>query len=261
MELGITYKKEEDFSKWYKEIVIKTHLIKYYDISGCYILLSQGFYIWEKIKEELNNKFQKEGVENVYFPLLISKHNLEKESSHIEGFVPEVAWVTHKIHSKEEEDKEKDKKEEDRYHMAIRPTSETGIYPFLNDLVRSYHDLPLKYNQFCNVIRWEFTDCIPFIRSREFLWNEGHCSFTNREEAVDNTRRMINIYKEFYKNFLLIPTILGNKSIAEKFAGAEETYTIESFIPEVGRAIQSATSHYLGTNFSKIYDLISMPAD
>ncbi len=251
MELGITTSKTKDFSKWYREIITKTNLIKYYDISGCYILLPESCYIWDKIKERLDNLFKNEGVENVYFPLLISKINLEKESSHIEGFKAEVAWVTNKTQNEDNNDKTHDEPK-----MAIRPTSETSIYPFLKGIFRSYNDLPIKYNQFCNVVRWEFTDCIPFVRSREFLWNEGHCMFTNKKDAEDDAIKMINLYHKFYKEYLLVPTIMGKKSAAEKFSGAEDTYTIESFIPEAGRSIQSATSHYLGTNFAKMYKYI-----
>lgn len=246
MELGIKETKSDNFSKWYRDVITRSELIKYYDISGCYILLPNSYYMWEIIKRGLDNEFKKCGVDNVYFPLFITKQNLEKEVEHIKGFSPEVAWVTK--HGDTDIEDESD-------YIAIRPTSETAIYPFLKDIIRSYNDLPLKYNQFCNVVRWEFTDCVPFIRSREFLWNEGHCSFINRDQAVANATEMINLYRDIYKNLLLVPTITGKKTTRERFSGAIDTYTIESFIPEAGRAIQSGTSHYLGENFSKMYDI------
>jgi len=235
--------KTTNFSEWYRKLITSNNLIKNYDISGCYILLPKSYEMWEKIKYYLDFEFKNKSVQNVYFPLLITENNLQKEQNFLSGFKPEVAWVTESGESK------LDKK------LAIRPTSECAFYPTFSDIIRSYSHLPLKWNQWANVLRWEFSDPTPFIRSREFLWNEGHCAFATEKEAENNAIEMINIYKSLYENLLCVPVISGIKTSDETFAGAVKTYTLEAFIPEAGRAIQCATSHCLGQNFSKMFDI------
>jgi len=242
-EMGITVQKGTDFHDWYKQLLIKAKLINYYDISGCYVLLPNSYGIWEQIQKYLDHEFKKLGVENVYFPLFITKKNLEMEKHHIEGFTPEVAWVTKSGNSDMNEP------------IAVRPTSECAIYPILPNLIKSHNDLPLKFNQWCNVVRWEFKDPVPFIRSREFLWNEGHTSFSTQEEAQSEVKIMIDVYQKTYKNLLALPVIKGLKTESEKFAGADATYTVESYIPEIGKGVQAATAHCLGQNFSKMYKI------
>ena len=240
---GIINKKEEKFSEWYREIITKAELIEYYDISGCYVLLPDSYFMWETIQEEINKRIKKMGVKNSYFPLFASEKNLEKEKEHLEGFSPEVAWIT-KAGEKDLEEK-----------IAIRPTSECIIYPIMSKMIRSHQDLPLKLNQWCNVVRWEFKDPTPFIRSREFLWQEGHTCFKSKEEALVEAKIIIDLYRDIYKDILAIPVIQGIKTKSETFAGAEFTYTVESMIPELGKGIQAATSHHLGQHFSKIFDI------
>lgn len=242
-ESGITVKKNNNFSEWYQQILTKGKLIEYYDVSGCYILLPNSYNIWENIMSYLDIQFKNKDVKNVYFPLFVTKNNLEKEANHISGFKAEVAWITKSGNSNLSEP------------IAIRPTSESIIYATLPNLIQSYSDLPLKFNQWCNVVRWEFKDPTPFIRSREFLWNEGHSSFVSREDAQKDAIDMIKLYKQTYFELLAVPTILGQKTEKEKFAGADSTYTIETFIPEVGKAVQAATSHMLGQNFSKMFNI------
>lgn len=248
MELSITVSKEDDFPAWYTQLINKCKLIKYYDISGCYVLMPRSYRLWEQIYAFLDAQFKKRSVENAYFPLLITENNLQKEESHIEGFSAEVAWVTHTG------DYTKKKNELD-VKLAIRPTSETSIYSIYPDLIQGYQDLPLKINQWANVVRWEFKDAMPFIRSREFLWQEGHTCFETQKEAITEVEDIIALYQQVYREVLAVPTILGKKTLKEKFDGADETYTIEAFIPEAGKSIQAATAHYLGENFSKIFGI------
>ena len=244
-QMGITEKKNVNFSKWYQQILIKAELIRYYDVSGCYILLPNSYSIWENIQKYLDYNFKKRGTKNVYFPLLITENNLLKEQDHIQGFEAEVAWITN---SSIENEKHKDR-------IAIRPTSETGMYSTYSDLIQSYADLPLKFNQWNNVLRWEFKDPTPFIRSREFLWQEGHTAFSTQAEAILEVQDIIDLYKYTYENLLCVPVIKGRKTENEKFAGAVSTYTIETFIPEIGKGIQCATAHNLGQNFSKMFNI------
>lgn len=235
--------KTKEFSKWYQYIIFELGLLKHYDISGCYVMLPRSYYIWEQIQASLDEKFKLSGVKNVYFPLMISQNNLEKEKSHIDGFEPEVAWVTNAGQN------QLSKK------IAIRPTSECAIYPTMAEMIRSHVDLPIKWNQWCNVVRWEFSDPTPFVRAREFLWNEGHCAFGTKEEATKNALDQLTIYKNLYEQILCVPVISGRKTSYERFAGADETYSIEAFITEAGKAIQAATSHCLGQNFSKMFKI------
>lgn len=241
--LGVTSKKEENFADWYTQVVVKGELLDYYDISGCYVIRPSAYFIWECVQSFFDREIKKLGVENAYFPLFVSKSKLETEKNHIEGFSPEVAWVTHCGSSKLPEP------------IAIRPTSETIMYPSFAKWIRSYRDLPLKMNQWNAVVRWEFKQPTPFIRSREFLWQEGHTAHKNEEEAVKMVFDILELYKRWYEEYLAVPVIKGLKSEGEKFPGGNFTTTAEAFIPENGRAIQAATSHYLGTNFAKMFNI------
>ena len=240
--IGITAKKSENFSEWYTQVIQKADLIDYSSVSGCYVFKPNSFALWEKIQEFLNKKFKEIGVKNAYFPLLIPESLLKKEASHIEGFNPEVAWVT-KAGNTDLSEK-----------LAIRPTSESIMYDSYSKWIRSYRDLPLKINQFCSVIRWEFKTPQPFIRSREFLWQEGHTAHATKQEADKEVTQILDLYAEIYEDLLAVPVIKGKKTEKEKFAGALYTTSIETFLPN-GKAIQAATSHALGQNFAKAFDI------
>jgi len=238
---GITAEKDE-FSEWFTQLLQKAELIEYTNVSGAYILRPRAFFIWEKVKEYFNNKIKKDGVKNASFPLLIPKSNLIKEKQHVKGFTPEVAWVTKSGNTQLQEP------------LAIRPTSETIMYPAYAKWIRSYRDLPLRLNQWCNVVRWEFKNPVPFIRSREFLWQEGHSVFATKQEADEEVKKIQDFYADTYKDIYAIPVIKGKKTNKEKFAGAEYTLTVETFLPS-GKAVQGATSHMLGQNFSKAFNI------
>lgn len=240
-ELSIQYKKEVNFSKWYQEIITKSELIDYYDISGCYILRPRSFFIWDKIQRFLDDKFKSIGVENCYFPMFVSKDKLETEKDHVEGFSPEVAWVTKSGQSDLDQP------------IAIRPTSETIMYPTFADWIHSHRDLPLMINQWSNVVRWEFKHPTPFIRTREFLWQEGHTAHATEEEATKHVYNILDFYGDCYEELLAVPVVKGQKSEDERFAGAYFTTTTEIYVPTSGRGIQGATSHQLGQNFSKMF--------
>lgn len=241
--LGLTVTREENFSEWYTQVITKSEMIDYYSVSGCYILRPFSYAMWELIQKNLDSSLKKSGVENAYFPLLVTKSALECEKDHIEGFAPEVAWVTRAGNSELAEP------------LAIRPTSETIMYPSFAKWIRSHRDLPLRLNQWANVIRWEFKNPTPFIRSREFLWQEGHSAFATLEEASAEVREILELYRSVLEDQLAIPVILGRKSEGEKFAGGLYTTTCEAFIPATGRGIQAATSHCLGQNFSKMFEI------
>src|SRR5574344_370173 len=232
---------EDDIAKWYTDIVIKAELCDYTETKGCITYRPYGFAIWENIKEYMDKKFKETGVQNVYFPMLIPESLLEKEKDHVEGFAPEVAWVT-KCGEKELEEK-----------YCIRPTSETIISTMYSKWLKSWRDLPMVYNQWCNVLRWE-KETRPILRSREFLWQEGHTIHETEKEARERTLRMLDIYDDVIENLLAIPTIKGRKTEKEKFAGAVDTYTLETMMHD-GKALQSATSHYFGKNFTKPFDI------
>ncbi|MFW5704217.1 MAG: proline--tRNA ligase [Nanoarchaeota archaeon] len=240
--LAITAKKEENMSEWYTQVIQKADLIEYTDVSGCMIFKPNSFQIWEKIQEELDKKIKSLGVKNAYFPLFIPEKLLLREADHVEGFAPEVAWVTH---SGETQLKEK---------LAVRPTSETIMYDAYKKWIQSYRDLPLKLNQWCNVVRWEFKHSTPFIRNREFLWQEGHTVHETKQEADKEVLQVLDFYAQIYEDLLAIPVNKGRKSVGEKFAGADYTTTIETFLVD-GKAIQGATSHHLGQNFAKAFDI------
>lgn len=242
-KLGIETKMEEDFSSWYTQVLLRSEMMDYYDVSGCYILRPWSFKIWKQIQSFLGGEFENLGVEDAYFPLFISQGALQKEKDHVEGFAPEVAWVTRSGGSDLPEP------------IAVRPTSETVMYPAYAKWIQSHRDLPLKMNQWCNVVRWEFKHPQPFLRSREFLWQEGHTCFNTKAEADQEVLQILELYRRCYEELLAVPVIKGKKSEKEKFAGALYTTTVEGYIPAVGRGIQGATSHCLGQNFSKMFKI------
>ena len=232
---------EEDFAQWYTDVVKKAELIDYSSVKGCMIIKPAGYAIWENIHKELDRRFKETGVENVYMPLFIPESLLEKEKDHVEGFAPEVAWVTHGGLQPLQE------------RLCVRPTSETLFCDFYKNLIQSYRDLPKNYNQWCSVVRWE-KETRPFLRSREFLWQEGHTIHATAEEAQERTLQMLDVYADFLENELAIPVIKGQKTEKEKFAGAEATYTIEALMHD-GKALQSGTSHNFGDGFAKAFDI------
>jgi len=241
--LGLEALKEENLSDWYSQVITKSELIEYYDVSGCYILRPWAYGIWEKIVEFFDAKIKAIGVENCYFPMFVSQAALQKEKDHIADFAPEVAWVT------------KSGSTDLIEPIAIRPTSETVMYPSYAKWIQSHRDLPLKMNQWCNVVRWEFKHPQPFLRTREFLWQEGHTAFATRAEAEEEVYTILDFYREIYTDLLAIPVVKGRKTEKEKFAGGDFTTTVEAFIAASGRAIQGATSHHLGQNFSKMFGI------
>lgn len=236
-----------DFAQWYTDIVIKAELIDYSSVKGCLIFRPYGYAMWENIQKILDQKFKETGHQNVYMPLFIPESLLNKEKEHVAGFAPEVAWITH---GGDEELSER---------LCVRPTSETLFCDHYAKIVTSYRDLPKLYNQWCSVVRWEKTTR-PFLRSREFLWQEGHTIHETKEDALEETIRMLNVYNDFINEYLCIPTIKGEKTQKEKFAGAENTYTVESLMYN-GVALQSATSHYLGDNFAKVFNIMYTDRD
>lgn len=230
-----------DFAKWYTDIVKKADLIEYSSVRGCMIIRPYGYAIWENIQKVLDGKFKETGHENVYMPMFIPESLLQREKDHVEGFAPEVAWVTHGGSEKLQE------------RLCVRPTSETLFCDHYANIVHSYRDLPKLYNQWCSVVRWEKTTR-PFLRSVEFLWQEGHTVHETAEDAIEETQRMLNVYADFCEQYLAIPVIKGQKTDKEKFAGAEQTYTIESMMHD-GKALQAGTSHYFGDGFAKAFDI------
>ncbi|CEG36015.1 proline-trna ligase [Plasmopara halstedii] len=235
--------KKENFADWYTDAITKSGMIDYYDVSGCYILRPYSYEIWERIQNFLDRNLKAIGVKNCYFPMFVTKEKLEREKDHLEGFAPEVAWVT------------KSGTSELKDPIAIRPTSETIMYPAFKNWIRSHRDLPMKLNQWNNVVRWEFKNPTPFLRTREFLWQEGHTAHGTKEEADEEVRTVLNFYAACYEELLAVPMIKGVKTEKEKFAGADYTTTIEGFIPATGRGIQAATSHMLGQNFGKMFGI------
>ncbi len=233
--------RDKDFAKWYTDVVKAAHLATYSSVKGCIIFEPNGYALWEEIQKNLDRMFKETGHRNVYMPLLIPKPLLEKEGELVEGFAPEVAWVT-KGGQKELEEP-----------LCVRPTSETLFSDYYHEVVKSYRDLPLKYNQWCSVFRWE-KETRPFLRSREFLWQEGHTVHETSEEAEEETKRMLGIYEKLFKEYLAIPVITGKKTEKEKFAGAEYSLTVEALMYN-GVALQSGTSHYFGDKFAKAYDI------
>jgi len=244
---GITAKKDE-FSEWFTQLIIKANLADYTKVSGCIIFKSKAWAIWEKIQKECNKRFKKINIENVYFPLFIPEKFLNKEKEHVKGFSPEVAWVTHAGDTKLNE------------KLAIRPTSEAIMYPSFSKWIRSYRDLPLKFNQWSNVVRWEFQHPVPFLRTREFWFNEGHTVYATKKQAEKEKNQIIGIYKEICEDYLALPGLIGKKTEKEKFAGAEYTVSIEFYMPN-GKAIQGPDFHHDGQNFAKAYDIKFLDKD
>ncbi|XP_014601281.1 PREDICTED: bifunctional glutamate/proline--tRNA ligase [Polistes canadensis] len=241
--LGLEAQKEENFADWYSQVITKSGMIEYYDVSGCYILRPWSFLIWKAIKEYFDKQITKLGIQECYFPMFVTRAALEKEKAHIADFAPEVAWVTRCGDSDMAE------------HIAIRPTSETVMYPAYAKWIRSDTELPLRLNQWSNVVRWEFKDPKPFLRTREFLWQEGHTVFANKKDAEEEVLVILDMYAKVYQDLLAVPVIKGRKTEKEKFAGSDYTTTVEAFISTSGRAIQGATSHHLGQNFSKMFNI------
>ena len=232
---------EDDFAQWYTDVVKKADLIDYSSVRGCMIYRPYGYAVWENIQGILDSRFKATGHENVYMPMFIPESLLNKEKEHVEGFAPEVAWVTH------------GGKEPLTEKLCVRPTSETLFCEHYKNVIRSWRDLPKLYNQWCSVVRWEKTTR-PFLRTREFLWQEGHTMHATPEEAIAETVQMLNIYAEFHEKDLAIPVIHGKKTESDKFAGAEATYCIEAMMHD-GKALQAATSHYFGDGFSRAFDI------
>ena len=232
---------DEDFAKWYTDVVKKAELCEYTSVKGCMVIRPYGYAIWENIQRLMDGMFKATGHENVCMPMFIPESLLDKEKDHVEGFAPEVAWVTHGGNEKLDE------------RLCVRPTSETLFCEHYANIVHSYRDLPKLYNQWVSVVRWEKTTR-PFLRTREFLWQEGHTIHATAEEAQEETIRMLNVYAEFCEKYLAMPVVKGVKTAKERFAGAEDTYTIEALMHD-GKALQSGTSHYFGDGFAKAFDI------
>ena len=248
VKIGITEKKDENFSEWYTQTVLKAELIDYSQVKGFIILREYGFSIWENIQSILDKEFKKDGTKNAYFPLLIPESLLNRESDHFKGFTPEVFWVTRTG------DNEIDNK------LAIRPTSETIAYESYAKWIKSWRDLPLKLNFWNSVLRAEIKDTKPFIRTSEFLWQEGHTAHETKEEATKQVDFMLKLYEDFVNDYLALPILTGRKSDKEKFVGANYTLTIEGIMPD-GKALQMGTSHHLGQNFSKPFEISFLGKD
>ena len=239
---GLTAKKEEDNARWYEEVCLKSELAEFSQVKGTMIIRPRGYFIWEKIQEYFNkNIIEKTKCENAYFPLFIPESFFKKEAEHAKGFQPEVAWIDSKLTQPGE-------------RLAIRPTSETIIYDSYSKWIRSYKDLPLRINQWCNIVRWETEATKLFLRSREFLWQEGHCVYETEKECDKETLQYIELYKKLCEELLALPVLIGKKTEKEKFAGAKYTFTIESFMPD-GKALQCGTSHNLGQGFAKAFNI------
>jgi prolyl-tRNA synthetase len=241
-DTGVTVKKNQDFSEWYVEVILKAGLADYAPVKGCMIIREDAYAIWERIQEVLNKKIKATGHRNVYFPMFIPESLLTREAEHFAGFTPEVAWITMGGETPLEE------------KLAVRPTSETIMYATFSKWIRSWRDLPIKINQWCNIVRWETKATRLFLRTREFLWQEGHTAHATSEEAEAEVMYALGEYRDIIENYLAIPVIVGTKSDSEKFAGALYTTALESMMPD-GKALQMGTSHNLGQNFGKVFDV------
>lgn len=239
---GITAKKAENFDEWYTQVILKAEIADYTPVSGCLAYRPSGYAIWENIQREADAHFKRIGIQNTYFPMFIPERLLKKEAEHVEGFSPEVAWVTKAGNTELEE------------RLAVRPTSETIMYEVTGKWIRSWRDLPLRLNQWNNVVRWEFRHPTPLLRTREFLWNEGHTMFATREEADAERDQILGIYRHVTEDFLALPGYTGKKTESEKFAGAVASYSVEHLLPD-GRAIQGPDFHSDGQRFAKAFDL------
>ena len=247
-ELGLTVKKSEDFNEWYNQVVLKADMIDYSLVSGCIVFKPNSYAIWEKVQMIFNDKIKRSGHKNCYFPMFIPESLLKKEAEHVEGFSPEVAWVTKAGNSDLNE------------KLAIRPTSETIMYESYAKWIRSWRDLPVLLNQWNSVVRWEFKHAKPFLRTREFLWQEGHTAHSTKEEAEKEGMQQLFEYADLIENFMAIPVIAGRKTDNEKFAGAEYTTAVEALMPD-GKALQMGTSHMLGQNFAKVFGIKFLDRD
>ncbi|MBS3101470.1 proline--tRNA ligase [Candidatus Woesearchaeota archaeon] len=247
-ELGLTVKKSEDFNEWYNQVVLKADMIDYSLVSGCIVFKPNSYAIWEKVQMIFNDKIKRSGHKNCYFPMFIPESLLKKEAEHVEGFSPEVAWVTKAGNSDLNE------------KLAIRPTSETIMYESYAKWIRSWRDLPVLLNQWNSVVRWEFKHAKPFLRTREFLWQEGHTAHSTKEEAEKEVMQQLFEYADLIENFMAIPVIAGRKTDNEKFAGAEYTTAVEALMPD-GKALQMGTSHMLGQNFAKVFGIKFLDRD
>jgi prolyl-tRNA synthetase len=247
--------RQEDYSKWYNELVYKADLAEHSDVRGCMVIKPYGYAIWEKIKDHLDKRFKETGHSNAYFPLFIPKSYLSKEASHVEGFAKECAVVTH-YRLKNADDGSGvivDPAAKLEEELIVRPTSETIIWNSYRNWIQSYRDLPILINQWANVVRWEMRTRL-FLRTAEFLWQEGHTAHANKQEAIEEAERMLDVYAEFAENCMAMPVIKGRKTESERFAGAEDTYCIEAMMQD-GKALQAGTSHFLGQNFAKAFDV------
>lgn len=240
--IGMTVKKTEDFSEWYNQVVLKAELADYAPVHGFMMIRPRGYALWESIHDFFDPLIKEQGVKNAYFPLLIPESFFQKEKEHAEGFSPEVAWVA------------KDPADPNPERYAIRPTSETIIYDSFSKWIRSWRDLPLRMNQWCNVVRWEIKQTKLFLRTREFLWQEGHCAYASEMEADAEAQHFLRLYEKVCRELLAVPVIAGQKTEGEKFAGAKTTYCVEALMPD-GKAVQMGTSHNLGQNFSKAFNV------
>ena len=247
--------REEDYSKWYNDIVTKADLAENSGVRGCMVIKPYGFAIWEKMQQQLDKMFKETGHSNAYFPLFIPKSYLSKEAQHVEGFAKECAVVTHYRLKNSEDGKSVvvDPEAKLEEELIVRPTSETIIWDTYKGWIQSYRDLPILVNQWANVVRWEMRTRL-FLRTAEFLWQEGHTAHATKQEAIEETEQMINVYSEFAEEFMAMPVIKGLKTANERFAGAEETYCIEALMQD-GKALQAGTSHFLGQNFAKAFDV------
>ena len=247
--------REEDYSQWYNELVQSADLAENSGVRGCMVIKPYGFAIWEKMQAELDRMFKETGHENAYFPLFIPKSYFSKEASHVDGFAKECAVVTHYRLKNSEDGKEivVDPSAKLEEELIVRPTSETIIWDTYRKWIQSYRDLPILVNQWANVVRWEMRTRL-FLRTTEFLWQEGHTAHATKQEAIDETKQMVNIYAKFAEDFMAMPVVIGTKTESERFAGALETYCIESLMQD-GKALQAGTSHFLGQNFAKAFDV------
>ncbi len=237
---GITVRKADDMPEWYSQVVTKTGVADYAPVRGCMIIRPLGYGFWQRIMDYFNERLAEMEVKNAYFPLFIPESFFTKEAEHAEGFSPEVAWI--------------ERKDESQERLALRPTSETIMYDAYGRWIRSHRDLPLRMNQWCNIVRWEVQDTKIFLRSREFLWQEGHCVYETEKECVGEVLKVLDEYEALCHDLLAVPVLKGRKTEQEKFAGAVETYSIEAFMPD-GKALQMGTSHHLGQNFAKAFGI------
>ncbi len=245
-QMGITVTKEENMPEWYEQVILKSGLADHAPVKGCMIIKPLGYGVWQNIMDYFNTRLAVHDVKNCYFPMFIPEHFFHKEASHAEGFKAEVAWV--------------EPRGEDKARYAIRPTSETIIYDAFSTWIRSWRDLPMRVNQWCNICRWEVQDCKLFLRSREFLWQEGHCAYTTEEECEKETLAYLEEYRKLIEEQLAIPVLKGRKTEKEKFAGAKHTYTVESLMPD-GKGLQVGTSHNLGLGFGKAFGISFLGTD